>query len=190
MTTGVGGNTPAFPAQWFYGLLRPLLGERAFLPPSACGHPRVTARSGSTRLPQTLAPASGRQDHTTSPSASAFTCPSSRLIAPPVEGSMKAGLALLVPRTSIAHEKIRPAIDSRAQRHRVHRISGPTFRDVRDAPLMTGRDAKEVASISEKTKARNFCTKHWTTQISLKRFRKFDFSRTPVFGSSRPYGAG
>src|SRR5260370_12031979 len=28
------GNTPAFPAQWFYGLLRALLGERAFLPPS------------------------------------------------------------------------------------------------------------------------------------------------------------
>ena len=28
------GNTPAFPAQWFYGLLRALLGDRAFLPPS------------------------------------------------------------------------------------------------------------------------------------------------------------
>src|SRR2546423_8432861 len=28
------GNTPAFPAQWFYGLYRALPGERAFLPPS------------------------------------------------------------------------------------------------------------------------------------------------------------
>src|ERR1700694_4817758 len=28
------GEHPAFPAQWFYGLLRALLGERAFLPPS------------------------------------------------------------------------------------------------------------------------------------------------------------
>jgi hypothetical protein len=28
------GNTPAFPAQWFYGLLRALPGDRAFLPPS------------------------------------------------------------------------------------------------------------------------------------------------------------
>jgi hypothetical protein len=28
------GNTPAFPAQWLYGLYRPLPGERAFLPPS------------------------------------------------------------------------------------------------------------------------------------------------------------
>ena len=29
------GNTPAFPAQWFYGLLRALPGERALLPPSS-----------------------------------------------------------------------------------------------------------------------------------------------------------
>src|SRR5258708_18596951 len=28
------GEHPAFPAQWFYGLLRALPGERAFLPPS------------------------------------------------------------------------------------------------------------------------------------------------------------
>ena len=29
------GDTPAFPAQWFYGLLRALPGDRAFLPPSS-----------------------------------------------------------------------------------------------------------------------------------------------------------
>src|SRR3979490_327739 len=28
------GSSPAFPAQWFYGLLRALPGDRAFLPPS------------------------------------------------------------------------------------------------------------------------------------------------------------
>src|SRR6201746_2621924 len=28
------GGNPAFPAQWFYGLLRALLGDRALLPPS------------------------------------------------------------------------------------------------------------------------------------------------------------
>ena len=28
------GSDPAFPAQWFYGLLRALPGDRAFLPPS------------------------------------------------------------------------------------------------------------------------------------------------------------
>src|SRR5207244_12459480 len=31
------GNTPTSPAQWLYGLLRALLGERAFLSPSPCG---------------------------------------------------------------------------------------------------------------------------------------------------------
>ena len=52
------GNTPAFPAQWFYGLFRALPGDRACLPPSS------VARSATN-----LAPASGRQDHTISPSA-------------------------------------------------------------------------------------------------------------------------
>src|SRR5882757_10906771 len=52
---------PAFPARWCYGLLRALPGDRAFLPPSL-------ARRGSVFT--NLAPASGRQDHTTSPSAS------------------------------------------------------------------------------------------------------------------------
>src|SRR5216117_4008722 len=31
------GNTPTSPAQWLYGLLRALPGERAFLPPSLRG---------------------------------------------------------------------------------------------------------------------------------------------------------
>src|SRR5436305_10173426 len=54
-------NSPAFPAQWLYGLLRALPGERAFLPPSLA--------DDST----SLAPASRRQDHTTSPYALAFS---------------------------------------------------------------------------------------------------------------------
>ena len=53
-------NIPAFPAQWLYGLLRALPGERAFLPPSLADN--------ST----SLTPASRRQDHTTWPYASAF----------------------------------------------------------------------------------------------------------------------
>jgi hypothetical protein len=48
---------PAFPAQWFYSLYRALPGDRAFLPPSL------------RRIWRSLTPASGRQDHTTSPSA-------------------------------------------------------------------------------------------------------------------------
>ncbi len=60
MTTGTDGNTPAFPAQWFYGLLRALLGEPACLPPSPARCVSIVAR---------LTPAWVRQDHTTWPSA-------------------------------------------------------------------------------------------------------------------------
>ena len=53
------GIIPAFPAQWFYGLLRALPGDQALLSPSPA------------LLLADLAPASGRQNHTTSPSAAA-----------------------------------------------------------------------------------------------------------------------
>ena len=53
----VSGNTPTSPAQWLYGLLRALPGERAFLPPSPADNSA------------NLTPASRRQDHTTSPYA-------------------------------------------------------------------------------------------------------------------------
>ena len=59
VTTGT-PHQPAFPARWFYGFLRALPGDRAFLPPSLV--------NSSTNL----APASGRQNHTTSPSATAL----------------------------------------------------------------------------------------------------------------------
>ena len=59
------GNTPAFPAQWLYGLLRALPGERLFChrrPREAC-------------FSRNLTPAPRRQDHTTSPYAScALVC--------------------------------------------------------------------------------------------------------------------
>ena len=55
------GGIPAFPARWLDGLLRALPGERAFLPPSPA----------EAWLLANLAPASRRQDHTTSPYASA-----------------------------------------------------------------------------------------------------------------------
>jgi hypothetical protein len=59
VTTGSPETIPAFPAQWFYGFLRALPGDRACLPPSSCAF-----------FPQDLIPASGCQDHTTSPYAS------------------------------------------------------------------------------------------------------------------------
>jgi hypothetical protein len=53
------GNHPAFPAQWFYGFLRALPGDRLV----------DTVASGAASAD--LTPAPGCQDHTTSPSASA-----------------------------------------------------------------------------------------------------------------------
>src|SRR5712672_443239 len=52
------GGNPAFPAQWFYGLLRALPGDQACLTPSPA------------RLIADLTPASGRQNDTTWPYAS------------------------------------------------------------------------------------------------------------------------
>src|SRR6476646_4792846 len=53
------GNHPAFPAQWFYGVLRDLPGDQACLTPSPA------------LLLADLTPASGRQNDTTWPYASA-----------------------------------------------------------------------------------------------------------------------
>src|SRR5881227_2022798 len=72
----VSGNTPTSPAQWLYGLLRALPGERAFLPPSPL----------RSSLLKNLAPASRRQDHTTSPYALAFS--SGAKIAPDAKASI------------------------------------------------------------------------------------------------------
>src|ERR1700676_5093958 len=60
--------------QWFYGLFRALPGDRAFLSPSSAN--RVLSRPGRAGKPSAdLTPASRRQDHTTSPSASVpFVC--------------------------------------------------------------------------------------------------------------------
>src|SRR5207248_1603795 len=67
-------NSPAFPTQWLYGLLRALPGERACLPPSLAN------------CSTSLTPASRRQDHTTSPYALAFS--SGAKIAPDAKASI------------------------------------------------------------------------------------------------------
>src|ERR1700736_2562875 len=53
----------------FNGFFRPLPGARALLPPSPRRLTASLARLGRDLPPQDLTPASGRQDHTTSPSA-------------------------------------------------------------------------------------------------------------------------
>src|SRR6476619_1654265 len=60
IVTTVTPERPAFPAQWFYGLLRALPGDHACLTPSPA------------RLLAGLTPALVRQNHTTSPYASAL----------------------------------------------------------------------------------------------------------------------
>jgi hypothetical protein len=60
---GHSGITRHSPRNGFNSLFRALPGDRAFLPPSP---PKKLARS---LLLENLTPASGRQDHTTSPSA-------------------------------------------------------------------------------------------------------------------------
>jgi hypothetical protein len=117
-STGVGPqvhrNHPAFPhADGFNGFLRALPGDRAFLPPSSL----------RSLLPRNLTPASGRQDHTTSPSAKAFSQkPPGGFGTAPAEALAKADQR----RSSHA------AVASTASRSNV--------RDDRETPLSVGRD--------------------------------------------------
>ena len=53
------GSDPAFPARWCYGLFRALPGDRPFV---------TVASAIAEAIVAGLTPASGRQDHTTSPS--------------------------------------------------------------------------------------------------------------------------
>jgi hypothetical protein len=111
-------GTPGIPARnGFNGLFRALPGDRALLPPSSVD--KVLSLPGrADKTSANLTPASGRQDHTTSPSAACI----SRQRA--------------VDRSQIS--KGNPPCDpSRAKRCRVHRIP-PRVRDDRDTPLQRG----------------------------------------------------
>src|SRR5712671_5389542 len=105
-TTRSHRNDPAFPAQWFYGLLRALPGDQACLTPSPA------------LLIADLTPASGRQNHTTSPYAAArFVKRTARVhrIPPrvddvaqrPSEGRDRIAIVLICPRRQARILKIR-----------------------------------------------------------------------------------
>src|SRR6266567_7351444 len=101
VTTGSPDSARHSPRNGFNGFLRALLGDHAVLPPSSCEYGFVQARLGRLASAD-LTPALERQNHTTSPSASAsFVRHAVRLLT---------GLVRL------------PCITSRAQRCRVHRI--------------------------------------------------------------------
>jgi hypothetical protein len=129
-------ESPGIPARnGFNGLFRALPGDRAFLPPSSADQGSVRARSGA-QTSANLTPASGRQDHTTSPSAS--TVYAIGIDARPAEALAKAKSAVRQ-RAVDGSREARPAITSRARHCRVHRIPF-RVRDDRDTPLCgTGR---------------------------------------------------
>src|SRR6266478_9845731 len=141
-------ESPGIPARnGFNGLCRALPGDRALLPPSSRGLRFCHCPVGPIKPPQDLTPASGRQDNTILPSATAS----------------------LVSVLLIAHRIIRtrPAIPSRAKRCRVHRIP-PRVRDDRDTPLFWGGTRKVLDVIWGVRKQKYFC-KGDSTRLSTNR---------------------
>jgi hypothetical protein len=110
-------ESPGVPARnGFNGFLRALLGDRALLPPSPCGLKVLSSPVEPNEPPQDLTPASRRQDHTTSPSASS---------------------AVVLHAANRSRRAIRPALASHAQHCCVHRTP-PRVRDDHDTPLWWG----------------------------------------------------
>src|ERR1700690_2282723 len=108
------------PRNGFNGFLRALPGDRAFLPPSPL----------RSLLLKNLTPASGRQDHTTSPSAAAFRKSRSTVLVPVRRSFSEGGSASLVLR-----------------RRRVHRIPHPTSVTIAIRPSYRGRDGRKMMLI-------------------------------------------
>src|SRR5216684_9236662 len=114
-------ESPDVPARnGFNGFLRALPGDRALLPPSPCGLKVLSSPVEPNEPPQDLTPASRRQDHTTSPSASS---------------------AVVLHAANRSRRAIRPALASHAQHCRVHRTP-PRVRDDHDTPLWWGGMAR------------------------------------------------
>ena len=109
-------ESPDVPARnGFNGFLRALPGDRACLPPSPAD--MFLSKPGwADATSANLTPASGRQDHTTSPSASS---------------------AVVLHAANRSRRAIRPALASHAQHCCVHRTP-PRVRDDHDTPLWWG----------------------------------------------------
>jgi hypothetical protein len=132
-TTGSTGSRRLSPREWVtaYFELSPVTGLFDTVALRNLMHPKPVGPDAS---PQDLTPASGRQDHTTSPSApapakdpAAHSC---RAAGFSKDGWQRRSSA----RRPIAHGKSRPAITCASRRCRVHRIP-PRVRDVRETPL-------------------------------------------------------
>src|SRR5258705_5550518 len=111
-----------------------LPGDRDLLPPSPCGLKVLSSPVEPNEPPQDLTPASRRQDHTTSPSASS---------------------AVVLHAANRSRRAIRPALASHAQHCRVHRISS-RVRDDRDTPLVWDETAAVIEVILGGAGQQNF----------------------------------
>jgi len=106
-------ESPDVPARNGFKRFPSYPGDRALLPPSPCGLKVLSSPVEPNEPPQDLTPASRRQDHTTSPSASS---------------------AVVLHAANRSRRAIRPALASHAQHCRVHR----RVRDDHDTPLWWG----------------------------------------------------
>jgi hypothetical protein len=131
--------TPAFPARMVYGLLRALPGDRLVCHRRLADRRYISNPVGPDASPQDLTPASGRQDHATSPSATISRQRSCRASCGPASSGEGGFRRRSSARRPIAHGKTRPAIPMRARRCRVHRIPPRVRDDSRSAPPRVGR---------------------------------------------------
>ena len=131
------GNTPAFPARWFYRLCHALPGDEFVLASVVSG--RRSDRFGRAgRTSANLTPATGARTTRfcrTHMRRSSACCDRSR--------------------------EARPAISFHARRCRVHRIP-LRVRDDREPPLLLERDAKILNLIWGQREAKYFCRRGWT----------------------------
>ena len=137
------GNTPTFPAQWFYGLCRALPGERIRLVTVAAGLTAETIRLNRIRHRQ-LDTSNGCRNHTLLPYAAA------RLRQPPSSETgrrREKKLNRAWRRSScapcIAHGK--PPCDHLRADAAASTASRPTFVTMANAPLL-GRDGRSCKS--------------------------------------------
>jgi hypothetical protein len=157
-------KSPGIPARnGFNGFLRALPGDRALLPPSPCGLKVLSSPVEPNEPPQDLTPASRRQDHTTSPSASS---------------------AVVLHAANRSRRAIRPALASHAQHCCVHRISS-RVRDDRDTPLVWDETAAVIEVIWVGAEQQNFLLWDSTAAITPNLARRAGNFFTQRHSSSR-----
>src|SRR5882672_1250723 len=157
-------NHPTFPHAMVLTVSFVLPGDRALLPPSPCGLKVLSSPVEPNEPPQDLTPASRRQDHTTSPSASS---------------------AVVLHAANRSRRAIRPALASHAQHCCVHRISS-RVRDDRDTPLLWDKTAAVIEVIWVGAEQENFLLWDSTAAITPDLARRaVDFFTRRHHSSSR-----